>query len=284
MTLYTLLRALILPVYVAAFPIATCAAAADSVQHRVHLAGQGRPAIIFSSGLGDTFDSWRAVQGPIASECGRTLAYNRAGYEGSAAATGPRDAETIVAELRAELRRRRIAPPYVLVGHSLGGLYMQYFARQYPDEVAGLVLVDSTHWDERLVADSRMQNAGQNGAVMLFMSFIARRELADSVHAGEQVHSSPRARVPTIVLSSTGPRRGETPAARANSARLQNEIAEDFAARHVRVAGSGHYIQEDQPQAVIDSVREIAGCVTRSARRTDDIAHPPPHRSTTPAG
>jgi pimeloyl-ACP methyl ester carboxylesterase len=288
MTLHTLLRKLILPVYVAAFPLATCAAADPSVHHLVHLAGRGGPAIIFSSGLGDTLDSWRSVQAPIAAECGRTLAYNRAGYEGSDAATGPRDAETIVAELRAELQRRGIAPPYVLVGHSLGGLYMQYFARQFPEEVAGLVLVDSTHWDERLVADSGMQNAGQNGSIMLFMSFIARRELADSAHAGEQVHGSPRARVPTIVLSSTGARRGETPAARANAARLQNDIVTEFAARHVRVAGSGHYIQEDQPQAVIDSVREIAGCVTRSAQRADEVPHTQTHthprRAALPAG
>ncbi len=60
----------------------------------------------------------------------------------------------IVSELRTELDRRNIRPPYVLVGHSLGGLYMQYFARNYPSEVSGLLLVDSTHWDQNMVLNA----------------------------------------------------------------------------------------------------------------------------------
>jgi pimeloyl-ACP methyl ester carboxylesterase len=232
------------------------------VRHRVHVAGHGRPTVIFSNGLGDTIDSWRSVQSAVASDCARTVTYNRAGYEGSDTTAGRRDSVTIVAELRGELQRRGIAPPYVLVGHSLGGLYMQYFARQFPHEVAGLVLVDSTHWDEQLLMGSNIAGeGGRRGNVMLFMSFIARRELADSARAGEQVHASPEARVPTIVLSSTRSRRGETPASSTKAARLQEDIVADFsAARHVRVPGSGHYIQLDRPQVVIDSVRELAGC------------------------
>ena len=68
--------------------------------------------------------------------------------------------------------------------------------------------------------------------------------------------------VPTIVLSSTGAARGETPASRAEAARLQEEIVADFpAARQVRVAASGHYIQHDQPEVVVNAARELAGCV-----------------------
>jgi pimeloyl-ACP methyl ester carboxylesterase len=267
MMTHTRLCTLLLYIYVAAFSTATCAAA-DSVRHRVHIAGAGRPAIVFSSGLGDTYDSWRTVQSAIAAGCARTLAYNRAGYQGSDAAQGRRDSTTIVGELRGELQRRGIGPPYVLVGHSLGGLYMQYFARHYPNEVAGLVLVDSTHWDEQLRMGGDIRGDGNGrGRVMLFMSFIARRELADSVLAGEQVHSSPQARVSTIVLSSTGSLRGETPASRTQAARLQEDIVAEFGARHVRVGGSGHYIQLDRPQAVIDAVRELAGCVAPADER-----------------
>lgn len=269
MMTHTRLSTLLLYIYVAASSTATCAAA-DSVRHRVHIAGAGRPAIVFSSGLGDTFDSWRTVQSAIAAGCARTLAYNRAGYQGSDAAQGRRDSTTIVAELRGELQRRGIAPPYVLVGHSLGGLYMQYFARQFPHEVAGLVLVDSTHWDEQLRMGADIRGDGERrGRVMLFMSFIARRELADSVLAGEQVHASPGARISTIVLSSTGALRGETPASRTHAARLQEDIVAEFGARHVRVGGSGHYIQLDRPEVVIDAVREIAGCVRASERGSD---------------
>ena len=124
--------------------LAAPAASPAAVVHRVHIEGDGRPTVIFESGLGDTLDVWQAVQHSIAVDCTRTLSYNRAGYAGSDPARTVRDAETIVAELRSELHDRGLKPPYVLVGHSLGGLYMQYFARQYPTEVTGLLLLEST--------------------------------------------------------------------------------------------------------------------------------------------
>jgi pimeloyl-ACP methyl ester carboxylesterase len=248
-------------------PFMTWAAVLETVHHRLQIEGDSGPAVILEGGLGDTFDTWSDVQSAIASRCARTVSYNRAGYPGSnAAAEGFRDAATIVNELRDELHRQGIAPPYVLVGHSLGGLYMQYFARQYADEVAGLVLVDSTHWNQQLLMGAPNQgnpsSIGRRGTVMLFMSFIARRELTDSARAGEQVHTSPHVTtVPTVVLSSTGARRGETPVSRTEAARLQEDIVADFpGARHIRVEGSGHYIQKDRPDVVIDSVRELAGC------------------------
>ena len=237
--------------------------AADSAHHRVRIEGRGSPTVILEAGLGDTLEVWDGVQTAITSHCARTLSYNRAGYADSDPASGPRDAQTIVAELRAELAQRKIRPPYVLVGHSLGGLYMQYFARQYPSEVAGLVLVDSTHWNQQMAIDNEANSPyNSRRAVTLYMTLIARRELADSASAGEQVHSSPHAgRVPAIVLSSTSAALGEAPSLRTAAARLQEDIVADFpAARQIRVDGSGHYIQRDRPEAVIDSVRELAGC------------------------
>lgn len=234
-----------------------------AVAHRVHTVGAGRPVVIFENGLGDTLDVWKGVQPAVATDCGFTMTYNRAGYVGSGPAGGPRDAESVVAELRHELKQRHLRPPYVLVGHSLGGLYMQYFARQFSSEVAGLVLVDSTHWNQQLLLGAPNEDSTpRRGRVVLFMDFIARRELADSALAGKQVNASPIPDfIPTIVLSSTGVFRGETPAARAQAARLQEDIVASFGgARHIRVDDSGHYIQKDRPDAVISAVREIAGC------------------------
>jgi len=233
------------------------------LHHVVRLEGHGPRTVIFEAGLGDTMDVWKDVQSRIAAGCTRTLAYNRAGYQGSDPANGPRDSATIVTELRAELKRRNIDPPYVLVGHSLGGLYMQYFARNYPLEVAGLLLVDSTHWHQGLSVD-RSANTPYSGrtSVTLFMPWIMRREITDSAAAGQQVHTSPRAEdFPTIVLSSTRGPSGETPATRALAADMQDEIAADFpGARHIRVADSGHYIQRDHPEVVVDAARHLAGC------------------------
>lgn len=259
-----------------AFAPLVAASTPEALTHRVEIQGEGPSTVVFESGLGDTLDSWQGVQPQIAAHCARTVSYNRAGYPGSSPPRGARDAATVVNELRQELQNRGVAPPYVLVGHSLGGLYMQYFARHYPDEVAGLVLVDSTHWNQQLLRGSPVGTQARDlqprdaqsrrGTVMLFMPFIARRELADSAQAGEQVHASPAADgFPTIVLSSTGAFLGETPTMRAQAARLQEDIVTDFpGARHIRVERSGHYIQRDRPDIVVDSVRKLAHCTPHS--------------------
>jgi pimeloyl-ACP methyl ester carboxylesterase len=245
------------------FATGALAVPAQSLHHRVKLEGRGSRTVILESGLGDTLDVWAAVQPHIAAGCARTFSYNRAGYLGSDSSDEPRDSATIVSELRAELSRQNIKPPYVLVGHSLGGLYMQYFARNFPDEVAGLVLVDSTHWEQSL-AMGNQANTPYNSrtAITLFMPWIMRREINDSVAAGKQVHASPEAlRTPTIVLSSTRGPLGESPSARALAARQQDEIAADFpGSDHVRVNDSGHYIQKDKPEVVVEAVRKLAGC------------------------
>ena len=238
--------------------------AGDVSHHQLHIVGSGARTIILESGLGDTLDVWKDIQPQIATHCTRTVSYTRAGYVGSdPPANGPRDSATIVKELREELDRRNIHPPYVLVGHSLGGLYMQYFARNYPAEVTGLLLIDSTHWDQHMVINTQANQRylGQR-EVTLFMPLIMRRELTDSAQAGEQVHASPAVEdVRTIVLSSTVAPKNSTPESQTRAAQLQDDIAADFpGSRHVFVIGATHYIQRDNPEVVINAARELAGC------------------------
>lgn len=246
----------------AAVASSVSAATEAVVRHQVRIEGRGPLTVVFEAGLGDTLDVWTNIQPLITASCTRTIAYTRAGYPGSDPPSGPRDAATIVSELRSELKRRVILPPYLLVGHSLGGLYMQYFARQYPDEIEGLLLVDSTHWNQQLHLGPDASDAFGRRSLVLFMPWIMRRELLDSTSAGEQVHASPHASVvPTIVLSRTRALHGETPASQAMAENLQNDIAAAFpAARHVRVDDSGHYIQNDRPDVVVAAARELAGC------------------------
>jgi pimeloyl-ACP methyl ester carboxylesterase len=100
--------------------------------------------LVFEAGSRATIDKWgKVLEG--ASRDATVFAYNRPGYGNSEAASTPRDGRTVVEELRQLLRQKGLKPPYVLVGHSLGGLYMQLFARAYPDEVKGLVLVDAMY-------------------------------------------------------------------------------------------------------------------------------------------
>ena len=246
------------------------AAHADSgsPHHHVRIQGKGPRTVVLESGVGDTLDVWQTVQDKVAANCARTFSYNRAGYLDSDPPDAARDAAAIVSELRDELRRRNLDPPYVLVGHSLGGLYMQYFARNFPADVAGLVLIDSTHWQQGMVVDSTADTPYQSRrAVTLYMPLIMRQELADSAQAGLEVNGSPRAGAfPTIVLSSTRLGANESADMRAKAVTQQDSIASDFpGSKHLYVENSGHYIQRDQPQIVIAAIREAAGCAQTRA-------------------
>jgi Predicted hydrolases or acyltransferases (alpha/beta hydrolase superfamily) len=238
------------------------ASTGEGARHKVRIEGRGPLTVVLEAGLGDTLDVWADIQPRIAASCTRTIAYTRAGYPGSDPASGPRDAANIVSELRSELKRRGIQPPYVLVGHSLGGLLMQYFARQYPEEIKGLLLIDSTHWNQHPDLGPEASDAFGRSRTVLFVPWIMRRELLDSTSVGEQVDLSPHAGgIPTIVLSRTRALHGETPESQVLAEELQDEIAAAFpSAQHVRVAGSGHYIQRDRPDVVVAAARELAGC------------------------
>jgi pimeloyl-ACP methyl ester carboxylesterase len=113
---------------------------------RLHLncSGQGNPTVILESALGGSSLSWSLVQPPVA-RFGHVCSYDRAGFGWSDAGPLPRTASRIAEELRTLLDRGSVAPPFVLVGHSFGGLVMCIFARWYRRDVSGLVLVDPAH-------------------------------------------------------------------------------------------------------------------------------------------
>jgi pimeloyl-ACP methyl ester carboxylesterase len=115
----------------------------DVGTHRLHavVAGEGVPAVVIDGGIGALCGEYRALQDRLATAT-TVVAYDRAGYGASEGGPLPRDSGREAEELRALLAALGIPGPYVLVGHSLGGLNAQVFAARHPDEVAGLVLLD----------------------------------------------------------------------------------------------------------------------------------------------
>jgi pimeloyl-ACP methyl ester carboxylesterase len=109
--------------------------------------GRGEPMVLFESGIGATHLNWRGIQEPV-SAWARTVAYDRAGLGWSSPCRTPRTPQNIAEELHGMLVAARLQPPYILVGHSFGGLVMRRFALLYPQEVSGLVLVDPMRCEE----------------------------------------------------------------------------------------------------------------------------------------
>jgi pimeloyl-ACP methyl ester carboxylesterase len=113
--------------------------------HRLHLncTGSGSPTVVLEPGLGEVSPAMAWIASAVAHDT-RVCVYDRAGRGWSDPADGPEDATQIAADLHTLLNRGHIPGPYVLAGHSFGGLYVLTFAATYPDQVAGLVLLDST--------------------------------------------------------------------------------------------------------------------------------------------
>jgi len=112
-------------------------------QMHVFCSGTGSPTIIIEAGASANSLGWQGLQTQL-SPLTRVCTYDRAGHGWSEPRSGPRDAQTIVRELHALLDRAGVRRPLVLAGHSAGGLYVREYAREFPMEVAGVVLIDSS--------------------------------------------------------------------------------------------------------------------------------------------
>jgi len=226
--------------------------------HSYALTGHGSPIVILESGLGDGKESW----GPVYEEIGQlaqVFAYDRAGYGASRSANPMRDGATIVRELRSTLQALKLEPPFILVGHSVGGTYMELYARSYPEEVAGVVLVDSRHADftrQCQIADAR--SCKPPSLLTALLPDAPRRELAAGEKTMDEVmQGGPFPNVPLVVLTSMkkpleGPRFREVwLATQKELAALSNDST------HTVCSRCGHYIHKDDPQLVIAAVENV---------------------------
>ena len=123
----------------------------DAGGHKLHLniQGKGAPTVIFENGSGDFSFIWSLVQ-PGVAKFTKAVSYDRAGYAWSEPGPTPRTGRQVCLELHTALHRAGITGPYILVGQSFGGFLVRAFARYYPKEVAGMVLVEAVQEDQRI--------------------------------------------------------------------------------------------------------------------------------------
>jgi pimeloyl-ACP methyl ester carboxylesterase len=127
----------------------------ESDDCRLHLqtAGSGDPTVVLEAGLGGMSTAWGWIQQEMSAFC-RVVSYDRGGLGWSGPDSAPKSAILSAQRLHTILLRSNILPPYVLVGHSMGGLFIRVFADIYPHEVAGMVLIDAAHPDQHLRSDA----------------------------------------------------------------------------------------------------------------------------------
>ena len=229
------------------------------------VSGAGRPAIVLLNGAGVTLDGWRGLF-PAIERMGTVFAFNRFGLKGSDAPRLPQTGAVVLASLRELLAYAGVSPPYVLVGHSLGGLYANLFARLYPQEVAAVLFVEATHPRDR---DALKRHENQLLRALGRLFSLPQWRFRDNLHAEiewiEQTVNEIAAagRFPDIpvavVTGGKDPPKWLMPAAALQARRAHQQELARLSARGEQVIAphSGHFPQLTEPWLVLDALGKL---------------------------
>jgi pimeloyl-ACP methyl ester carboxylesterase len=241
----------------------------------IHCIGEGLPIVVLDSGLGLTGEAWDDVQ-PDVGRFTRVCAYDRAGRGYSSPAPKPHPNRQMARELGVLLERAGQRGPYVLVGHSMGGMNVRLFASEHPDRVAGMVLVDA-------VGD---EQASRYWALMPDASMAELRVMLDKDPEGfdfdtwvagvADMRDSSRSigDVPLVVLTrgrEDPPPRAASPEQAAKLRVAWQEMQTDLAklstnAAHVTAPNSGHNLQWEAPRLVVGAIRQVVNAARAHGR------------------
>jgi pimeloyl-ACP methyl ester carboxylesterase len=223
--------------------------------------GQGVPAIVLVNGAGGPLAGWSRVFGPLC-ECSRVIAWNRPGIGRSDPPRSPQDGDAVIDALRDLLRAAGVPPPYVLVAHSLGGLFAILHARRHPDEVAGVVFLDAAHPADRQL--QALQPRWLRGLNRVLGGRTRSGDPRETAHVDETIRriaaAGPFPDVPLVTVAAGRTPPGWLMPERAVHARRANQEA--LAAlsprgRLVIARRSGHVPQLSEPDVVVEAVRSV---------------------------
>ena len=234
-------------------------------------AGAGGPAVVFEVGLADSLDTWIPVCTAVA-EFTTAIAYSRAGFGRSDPSQDGYGARHAVADLHQLLHRLGVAPPFILVGRSYGGLLVRLYTSLYPADVAGLVLVDGTH--EQQVRRYGQLDSAYPGAFRVYFDSLLKtlppgpqaEEIRETVRiqaAGSVEGLTPLPDIPIAVLTSM---RSDSTARFVNGTARGHDVwrglHDEWFRRarngiHIETTRSGHDIQNSEPHLVIDAIRFV---------------------------
>jgi pimeloyl-ACP methyl ester carboxylesterase len=247
-----------------------------SVSLHIVCRGEGEPVVVLDSGLGNDAQVWSAVQTDVA-QTTTVCAYDRAGLGASSAAPRPHTNLMMAEELRDLLRNAKLPSPYVLVGHSMGGVNVRLLSQAHPNAVAGMVLVDSMSESQLtefwpLIPDADMEKF-RTGIRKLpeGTDFETLSKGLSEVGMAKTISAKPLV-VLSRDLEDAPPGAGPDTAVRLRLAwqKMQEKLSHLSTNRaYVVVKGAHHVIQREQPQVVAAAIREVVRAV-REHRSVDD--------------
>ena len=241
--------------------------------------GKGTPTLVLEGGAGDSAGQWNSIIADLA-KLTRVVAYSRSGHGASSAATAPGSPHASVAELHALLRSLGEKAPVVLAGGSWGGLLARLYASTYPDEVAGLVLVDGSH-EAQFVRWGALNPAFKIidtvRAMAPRMTPATRADFAQMLAVMESGRVSGMkplpAALPLAVITALKP----CPPEREFTCRdpralaIWRELHDEWFARstngiHIVSAQTGHEVINDRPQLILQAVKFVLDQARTSKR------------------
>lgn len=225
---------------------------------RIECQGKGSPTVIMDSGLNMPMNTWESVPQEVA-KFTRVCIYERAGIGESDASTQQlRTSKDAVADLNELLQNAGENAPFILVGHSFGGLNIRLYSNLYPPNVAALVLVDSSHPDQ-YQRFANLKNPAEREKYLRHESG-ENRERMDLLASADEIKNAPlNSSIPLIVLSTEN----ENPDAEEKLYQKEHQDMQIDLSRLsskgklIVVKNSGHFIQKDQPAILIENIKNL---------------------------
>lgn len=245
--------------------------------------GDKKPTVLLEAGLGGDHTSWKEVQ-PAVTELARVCSYDRAGLGISAPTTTPRTSANVIQDLHQLLAAAGESGPYLLVGHSFGGLFVRHFAHEYSDEVLGVILVDAVHeaWWERAAALLPPPAADENEQLHNFRQYVTVA-YADPALNPEGIDIPATAKelqavttlgnMPLLVLVAGVPMLGDgvlSPELTGQLNQLLQETLPEALAKlstqslRITVDNRDHNIPTEQPNVVVAAIRTVIDVVCKN--------------------
>ncbi|HDR7800214.1 TPA: alpha/beta fold hydrolase [Bacillus tropicus] len=214
-----------------------------------------QPVIIMDAGYGDYSKAWEHIAEEL-TEFGTVLTYDRAGLGKSGVSSKRRISSEMIKELRSCLEKLQLKPLYIFIGHSFGGINARLFTTFYPENMMGVVLVDSTPENYKEAFLPIMSPEFQEAYYKQFVHESSYEEFMFSLGEADK-HCQSMRNIPLIVLAA-GKKAFYLQEAQMKWLQLQEELLRLSSNNKFVIAEqSGHYIQKDEPHYIIDAVKWI---------------------------